>query len=98
MVIAPSPPHHRVTVALGFAGALAISLSTVVPGGRVGFYAGIAAFVWAWLRLRACDQRRLLIAVGVWAAPLVVSLPLLSQDLYIYLAQGAIAHAGLDPY
>lgn len=98
MVIAPSTTHHRVTVALGFVGSLALCLSTVVPGGRVVFYVGIAALVWAWLRLRACDQRQILIAVGVWAAPLVVSLPLLSQDLYIYLAQGAIAHAGLDPY
>nr|WP_052477907.1 polyprenol phosphomannose-dependent alpha 1,6 mannosyltransferase MptB [Kibdelosporangium sp. MJ126-NF4]CEL14926.1 FIG00861900: possible membrane protein [Kibdelosporangium sp. MJ126-NF4]CTQ96444.1 FIG00861900: possible membrane protein [Kibdelosporangium sp. MJ126-NF4] len=98
MVIAPSPTRQRVTLALGFAGSLAICLSTVAPGGRVVFYVGIAAFVWAWLRLRTCTRRQILVATGMWAVPLLVSLPVLSQDLYIYLAQGAIAHAGLDPY
>ncbi|CAM3558997.1 polyprenol phosphomannose-dependent alpha 1,6 mannosyltransferase MptB [Kibdelosporangium persicum] len=98
MVLAPSPTQHRLTVALGFVGSAAIGASTFVPGGRVVFYVGVAAFVWAWLRLRTCDKRQILTAIGVWAVPLLVPLPILSQDVYIYLAQGAIAHAGLDPY
>jgi alpha-1,6-mannosyltransferase len=65
----------------------------------VAFYAGVALLVWAWIRLRSTvDGRRMLVAIGVWATPLLVCPPVLSQDLYIYLAQGAIAHAGLDPY
>jgi alpha-1,6-mannosyltransferase len=98
MLTAPLTIHHRLTVGLGFAGSVLISLSAFGPGGRVAFYAGIALFVWAWLRLRDCDRRQVLLAIGMWAVPLLVCPPLLSQDLYIYLAQGAIAHTGLDPY
>jgi alpha-1,6-mannosyltransferase len=34
----------------------------------------------------------------LWAAPLLVCPPLFSRDLYSYLAQGALAAHGLDPY
>ncbi|NLG46043.1 polyprenol phosphomannose-dependent alpha 1,6 mannosyltransferase MptB [Gordonia sp. (in: high G+C Gram-positive bacteria)] len=34
----------------------------------------------------------------MWVAPLVVAPPLLSKDVYSYLAQSAIAFKGLDPY
>jgi alpha-1,6-mannosyltransferase len=98
MLTAPARTQHRLTVGLGFVGSTLISVSAFGPGGRVAFYVGIAALVWAWLRLRACDKRQVLVAIGVWAVPLLVCPPVLSQDLYIYLAQGAIAHAGLDPY
>jgi len=34
----------------------------------------------------------------VWLAPIVVAPPLLSKDIYSYLAQSAIAAKGMDPY
>ena len=34
----------------------------------------------------------------VWALPLFLGPPLFSRDLYSYVAQGTLAHVGLDPY
>lgn len=34
----------------------------------------------------------------MWVAPLVIAPPLISKDVYSYLAQSAIAYRGLDPY
>ncbi len=34
----------------------------------------------------------------MWMLPLLVAPPLLSKDVYSYLAQSAIAHRGMDPY
>ena len=34
----------------------------------------------------------------MWIAPLIVAPPLLSKDVYSYLAQSAIAFKGMDPY
>ncbi|MGV0374063.1 polyprenol phosphomannose-dependent alpha 1,6 mannosyltransferase MptB [Corynebacterium hadale] len=34
----------------------------------------------------------------VWAAPLLLTAPLFTQDIYSYLAQGSIVRQGLDPY
>ena len=34
----------------------------------------------------------------MWIAPLLVAPPLLSKDVYSYLAQSAIAYRGMDPY
>ncbi|MGB6040269.1 MAG: polyprenol phosphomannose-dependent alpha 1,6 mannosyltransferase MptB, partial [Gordonia sp. (in: high G+C Gram-positive bacteria)] len=34
----------------------------------------------------------------MWVAPLIVAPPLLSKDVYSYLAQSAIAYRGMDPY
>lgn len=36
--------------------------------------------------------------VLVWAAPLLVAVPVYSRDVYAYLAQGAVFGAGFDPY
>jgi hypothetical protein len=70
-------------------------------GGEVAIlYAGIAALSIAWLGLGrlAVSPRALIIVAGVWTAPLLLTAPLFSQDAYSYLAQGALAHTGLDPY
>ena len=40
----------------------------------------------------------LLRTFGVWVAPLVLTAPLFTQDIYSYLAQGSIVAQGLDPY
>lgn len=34
----------------------------------------------------------------VWIAPIVLAPPMLSKDIYSYLAQSAIAYRGMDPY
>ncbi|MFW0794635.1 polyprenol phosphomannose-dependent alpha 1,6 mannosyltransferase MptB [Gordonia sp. CPCC 205515] len=34
----------------------------------------------------------------LWIAPIIIAPPLLSKDIYSYLAQSAIAHRGMDPY
>ncbi|GAB03520.1 mannosyltransferase MptB [Gordonia amarae NBRC 15530] len=34
----------------------------------------------------------------LWSIPLVVAPPIISKDVYSYLAQSAIAHRGMDPY
>ncbi|MFF0148668.1 alpha-1,6-mannosyltransferase [Amycolatopsis sulphurea] len=71
---------------------------------NVLLYLGIGVLLAAWVRLghlvrtgsaSAVDIRR---AVWLWAVPLLVAPPLFSNDLYTYLAQGAVAQAGLDPY
>lgn len=69
-------------------------------------YVGLAVLGMAWLHLgrslrrgeAGTDTPRLLRAAALWAAPLVVCVPLFSRDLYAYAAQAQIAHAGLDPY
>ena len=59
----------------------------------------------AWLRLRqrtqdtAIDRLKVLRrAIMVWSAPLVFSFPILSKDVYSYLGQGRLMHAGRSPY
>ncbi|WP_454163484.1 polyprenol phosphomannose-dependent alpha 1,6 mannosyltransferase MptB [Gordonia iterans] len=36
--------------------------------------------------------------LAMWIVPLLFAPPLLSKDVYSYLAQSAIAHRGMDPY
>jgi hypothetical protein len=67
-------------------------------------YLGLTLLVAAWLRLgRLVDRdehspRRLLAVLAWWAAPLTVAPPLFSQDVYSYLAQGAMVGHGIDVY
>lgn len=37
-------------------------------------------------------------AIWWWATPLVFAFPIMSRDVFSYLAQGRLLHAGLDPY
>lgn len=37
-------------------------------------------------------------AIMYWTVPLVFAFPILSRDVYSYLAQGRVLHAGMDPY
>ena len=60
----------------------------------------------AWIRLGRilCDRTRdhsglhLGRWVLAWAAPLMVTVPLYSRDVYAYLGQGALFGAGFSPY
>ncbi|RJQ78674.1 hypothetical protein D5S17_12805 [Pseudonocardiaceae bacterium YIM PH 21723] len=67
-------------------------------------YIGIALLVLAWVRLgrdvrnRLVGMRGVMTAITAWSAPLLVAPPLFSRDIYSYLAQGALALHGMDPY
>lgn len=67
-------------------------------------YVAVGLIVWAWVRLGrqvlagAANGRDVLAAGGLWMAPMLFSPPLFTRDVYSYLAQGALALRGLDPY
>ncbi|ALE94116.1 hypothetical protein AOC05_08990 [Arthrobacter alpinus] len=59
----------------------------------------------AWLRLSqhlrewdGSSRPLLLKALTLWAAPMMVALPLFSRDSYAYIGQGRLMQQGLDPY
>ncbi|MGH3855105.1 MAG: polyprenol phosphomannose-dependent alpha 1,6 mannosyltransferase MptB [Pseudonocardiaceae bacterium] len=67
-------------------------------------YLGVGMLVWAWVRLGrdvmsgTATVRQVQLACAVWTAPVLLSPPLFTRDVYSYLAQGALALRGLDPY
>lgn len=67
-------------------------------------YGGFALVVWAWVRLGRymlagrIGSRPILVAAACWMAPLLVSPPLFTRDVFSYLGQGAQLLHGLDPY
>jgi len=70
------------------------------------FLVGLLGLGIGWLGLvyragRIADPRRALIVVGVvvalWAIPVSLGPPLLSNDVYSYVAQGEMASRGIDP-
>jgi len=67
-------------------------------------YVGFGLVVWAWVRLGrdvlrgTATGREVLTAGAAWIAPLLISPPLFTRDVYSYLGQGALALRGLDPY
>ncbi|QWF85018.1 polyprenol phosphomannose-dependent alpha 1,6 mannosyltransferase MptB [Amycolatopsis sp. CA-230715] len=67
-------------------------------------YIGFALIVWAWVRLgryalaRRIGSKPILAAAGCWMAPLLISPPLFTRDVFSYLGQGAQLLYGLDPY
>jgi hypothetical protein len=71
---------------------------------RVFFYLGVALLIVAWLGLRPLARTPRLTAGQValigalWCLPLAIGVPLFSRDIYSYLAQGTLAHLGLNPY
>jgi alpha-1,6-mannosyltransferase len=67
-------------------------------------YAGVGLMIWAWIRLgrdvlaHRARGRAVLTTAAVWTAPLLMSPPLFTRDVFSYLAQGALPLAGFDPY
>ena len=61
---------------------------------------GILGLVVAWLLLGRARPglRATRLATCAWTAPLVLSGPVLSRDVYSYLMQGAMLRDGYDPY
>ncbi|HEU5474685.1 MAG TPA: polyprenol phosphomannose-dependent alpha 1,6 mannosyltransferase MptB [Actinophytocola sp.] len=70
----------------------------------MALFVGFLLVVWAWVRLgrhvlaERVGTRAVLIASACWTAPLVISPPLFSRDVYSYLAQGTLPLHGYDPY
>jgi alpha-1,6-mannosyltransferase len=73
-------------------------LATVV------LYLGLGLMVWAWVRLGRdvlagrAGGWAVVACAGVWLVPMLLSPPLFTRDVYAYLAQGALALHGFDPY
>jgi alpha-1,6-mannosyltransferase len=67
-------------------------------------YAGVLLMAWAWVRLgrdvlaHRVGGRAVLSTAAVWTAPMLLSPPLFTRDVFSYLAQGGLPLAGLDPY
>ena len=66
--------------------------------------AGLLLLTWAWWDLRRqvhgdpAGLARVRVAVGAWAAPLLLPPPLFSGDGWSYVATGALTGRGLSPY
>jgi alpha-1,6-mannosyltransferase len=67
-------------------------------------YLGVVLMAWAWVRLgrevlaERVGGRAVLTTAAVWLAPMLVTPPLFTRDVFSYLAQGALPLAGFDPY
>jgi len=67
-------------------------------------YLGFFLELWAWVRLGRgvlagrVGSRGVLVATAAWIAPLLLAPPLFTRDVFSYLAQGALASAGYNPY
>lgn len=61
---------------------------------------GVGAFVVSGARTRvtSVDTGMLVRTFAGWVVPLIFTAPLFTQDIYSYLAQGAIVDRGMDPY
>ncbi|HEX6499315.1 MAG TPA: polyprenol phosphomannose-dependent alpha 1,6 mannosyltransferase MptB [Micromonosporaceae bacterium] len=73
------------------------------PSGLVALAAwlsgtGLLVLAWSAAGRERPDRRWLAVTGVLWALPLLVAPPLASRDLYAYACQGALQHAGLDPY
>lgn len=70
----------------------------------VALYLGVGMIAWAWVRLGrdvrggTATAQQVRLASAVWTAPVLLSPPLFTRDVYSYLGQGALALRGLDPY
>lgn len=71
---------------------------------RTAIVAGFLVLTAVWVAAVALAHRHVLrtsmvvAVIAVWSLPLVLAAPLISRDVYAYIAQGALLHRGLDPY
>jgi hypothetical protein len=71
-------------------------------------FVGVCMLMLAWWRLgrlvrsdsgsAGLTTRELLVTLGWWSAPLLVTTPIFSRDVYSYLAQGSMTVFGVDAY
>jgi len=71
---------------------------------HLAFYASVVVLLAGWLGVGAHAYRgRLSVGtawtiLALWGMPFFLATPLFSRDLYSYVAQGQLAHHGLNPY
>ena len=73
---------------------------------RIAFYVGLVLMTAGWISLgrrvlsarTETGTRRLQCTALVWAAPMMVAVPLASRDLWAYATQGRLIQRGFDPY
>ncbi len=106
IVIAASAPQWRLAVPtwrLTFPGIAHPGTSTQ---STFWFFIGLVLLACGWLGLVHCagrisDPRRAVVIIGaviaLWAIPVSLGPPLLSNDVYSYVAQGEMASRGIDP-
>ncbi|MDP9799678.1 alpha-1,6-mannosyltransferase [Catenuloplanes nepalensis] len=85
------------TLAVVTAGVYRPSAITIAVG-LVAMGAVVGAWFLAGRRAAHLTPRTLYAVAAAWAAPLLLARPLFSGDVWSYLAQGATAALGLDPY
>lgn len=72
----------------------ALHIDQVALAMLVGSWLGLGLLV----RNGRCSARRLLIIAAVWSVPLLLTPPLFSDDIYDYVAVGALQVHHFDPY
>ncbi|MBU6328552.1 MAG: polyprenol phosphomannose-dependent alpha 1,6 mannosyltransferase MptB [Acidobacteria bacterium] len=106
LVIAASAPVWRLAVPNWRITVPGIAHPGSALASTLWFLLGLVLLAIGWLGLiaragRIPDPRRALIVVGVvialWAIPVSLGPPLLSNDVYSYVAQGEMASRGIDP-
>jgi len=81
----PAPSGPQLVVSAAFTLSMLV-LVAAWAGVGIGAFAGRLTVRRSWWLL------------ALWGVPLLVGPPLFSRDIYSYIAQGFIAHRGLDPY
>ncbi len=106
LVIAASAPVWRLAVPTWRITVPGIAHPGSATASTLWFLLGLILLGVGWLGLilragRIGDPRRALIVVGVviafWTVPVSLGPPLLSNDVYSYVAQGEMASRGIDP-
>ena len=105
-VIAASAPQWRLAVPTWRLSIPGIAHPGTSTQSTMWFLLGLILLAIGWLGLvhragRIADPRRAIIVVGaviaLWAIPVSLGPPLLSNDVYSYVAQGEMSSRGIDP-
>ena len=105
-IIAASAPQWRLAVPTWRLTLPGVAHPGTSTQSTVCFLIGLILVALGWLGLvyragRIADPRRAVIVVGavivLWAIPVSLGPPLLSNDVYSYVAQGEMASRGIDP-
>jgi len=105
-VIAASAPQWRLAVPTWRLSIPGIAHPGTSTQSTMWFLLGLILLAIGWLGLvhragRIADPRRAIVIVGaviaLWAIPVSLGPPLLSNDVYSYVAQGEMSSRGIDP-
>lgn len=102
-VVAPLPAASRLS-SLGWLGELRSSAPAASAAAVLICLSGFALLI-SWIRLAPgrdgtprLTARQSIRLAAAWAAPLLLALPLTSQDVYSYIAVGHLQLSGIDPW